>query len=75
MKENGANFDNIEYPVAFHINGSLVGIGAAKDIPAGSVLIDLPEKLSVNRKTVMNSEIGPLMKAHPDIFNKHAEVD
>jgi hypothetical protein len=32
LKEHGANFDNIEYPVAFHIGGFLSGVAAVKDL-------------------------------------------
>ena len=46
-----------------------------KDIPAGSLLIELPISLIVNRKIILASNLGPLIKKHPDIFNKHNEVD
>ena len=75
LVENGVKFDNIEYPVAFNVNGSLIGIAASKDIPAGSLLIELPETIIVNRKTILASELGPLIKKHPEVFNKHMEID
>ena len=53
----------------------LTGIAAAKDLQPGDLLIDIPETLTVNRKTVLKSAIGHIMEKHPEIFDKHEEVD
>lgn len=68
-------FDQIEYPACFGPDGSMTGIAAKCDIPAGKLLIDLPESLCVSRKTIFKTELGPLLTRHPEIFDKHKELD
>lgn len=56
-------------------SGGLVGIAATKDLEPGEKYIEIPEKLTVSRKSILKSEIGPLIDQHPEIFNKHKEDD
>ena len=37
--------------------------------------MEIPENLTFNRKSILKSEIGPLMAKHPEIFDKHQEDD
>ena len=73
--KGGAKISAIEYPVAFGPNGVLTGIAAAKDIQPGDLLVEMPESLTFNRVTVLKSEIGHLVKKHPEVFDRHEEVD
>jgi hypothetical protein len=75
LEENGASFDKIEYPVAFHHGGFLVGIAAKEDIEPGTRVIDLPQNLAYHRINVLRSEIGDIVKNHPEVFDKHQEID
>ena len=72
---NGGKIENLEYPAAFHHNGVLLGTAATRDLKPGDLIIDIPVSLTVNRKTIRKSSIGHLMEKHPEIFDKHEEVD
>jgi hypothetical protein len=64
-----------EYPVAFGPNGILIGFGAAKDLEAGEVYLELPESACVTRISLLKTDFGELITNHPEIFDKHEEDD
>ena len=52
-----------------------MGHAAAKDLEAMEVYLEIPEGAVVNRQTILKSDLGALMKKHPEIFDKHEEDD
>lgn len=64
-----------EYPVAFGPKGMLVGLAAAKDLEAGEIYLEVPEKAVINRTYIKTTAIGPLFEKHPEIFDKIVEDD
>lgn len=74
-QEIGIKNENQEYPVAFGPEGMLVGLAASKDLEAGEIYLEIPEKIVINRTFVKNGELGPLIKKHPEIFDKMVEDD
>lgn len=53
----------------------LVGIAANKDLDEGEMYIEIPDSLCYNRRTALKSPIGFIIDKHPEVFNKHHEVD
>lgn len=75
MTKNGAKIEKVEYPVCFTKSGMLMGIAAATDLKAGDMYIEIPDTLVISRRTILKSEIGPIILKHPELFDKHNEVD
>ena len=71
----GIKTEKQEYPACYGPNGILVGFGAAKDLEAGEVYLEFPESCGVNRASLLKTDYAPLMKKHPEIFDKHEEDD
>lgn len=53
----------------------LVGLAAAKDLEAGEVYLEIPERAVINRRYIKTTALGPLMDKHPEIFDKIVEDD
>lgn len=71
----GLKTEKQEYPVAWGPNGILIGFGAAKDLEAGEVYLEIPVNACVTRKSLLQSDLGELITKHPEIFDKHEEDD
>ena len=72
---NGVNVDKVSYPAAFGKDGALTGGFASQPIPEGECFVEVPESATISRKSVYNSELKPLFDRHPEIFDKHQELD
>jgi len=64
LKENGARYDSIEYPVVFGKQGGLIGIAAKRNIGSEEAYIYIPTKLIINDDKIYKSEIGFIIKRH-----------
>lgn len=52
LKDNGAKFNKLEYPVCFTSSGLLMGVAATEDIEIGEKYLEFPENLVINRKRI-----------------------
>lgn len=49
---------------------AVVGVVATEKIEANKVVACIPNKLIINKKSIMRSDIGPLIEKYPKIFNE-----
>ena len=75
LKEHGAVYDSIEYPVAFGRSGDLVGIAAKRPIGPEEAYLYIPNKLIINEDKVLNSDIAHIVRRHADVFEEHADAE
>jgi hypothetical protein len=75
LKENGARYDSIEYPVAFGKNGDLLGIAAKRPIGPEEAYLYIPNKLIINEDKIWISEIAEIVERHSDVFEEHDDSE
>lgn len=64
LKEHGARYDSIEYPVCFGKGGHLLGIAAKRAIGPEEAYIFIPNKIIINDDKILKSEVGHLIAIH-----------
>jgi hypothetical protein len=47
---------------------------ATDNIKRGDILIQYPLALSINKNAILQSDIGPIIKAHPELFESHVQA-
>lgn len=73
LKEHGARYDTIDYPVCFGKHGNLLGIAAKRPIGPEEAYIFIPNKIIINDEKILKSAIGHLILRHEDVFKEHAD--
>lgn len=75
LKEHGARYDSIEYPVAFGQSGDLLGIAAKRPIGPEEAYLYIPNKLIINEEKIWTSDIADIVERHADVFEEHADSE
>lgn len=74
LKDNGAIFNSLDYPVAFGTN-ELVGVCATREIGPDEAYLFLPGKLLICEAMIMDSVLGPIITRHPAVFKEHHDQE
>ena len=67
-KENGVISSAVRYPVAFGESGQLIGCAAKRPIGFNEAFLYVPMRLVICESKILQSELGPIIKKHPDVF-------
>ncbi|EGR33354.1 SET domain protein [Ichthyophthirius multifiliis] len=74
LKDGGAIFDNIEFPVAFGPTG-YIGVIAKEEIPANKVFVAIPNNLLLSTYLVEQSELKVILEENPHLFDLDEDDD
>ena len=50
-------------------------MAADRDLKKGDVYADIPESFTINREKLMETDLGDLVRKHPEIFDRHLDED
>ena len=72
LKEKGAVYHAVDFPVAFGRHGELLGLAAKCDIPPNKAFLFIPQDIIINELVCRADPIcGPVYEKHADIFRDH----
>ncbi|KRX00204.1 Rubisco LSMT, substrate-binding domain [Pseudocohnilembus persalinus] len=74
VQENGLLLKNVDYPVGFGLLG-VPGIAASDEIPENTILAAVPNKMIINVKKALESELIEVYKSSPKNFNMKINED
>ena len=65
--QQGAQWSKISYPV--HFSPGYLGSSALQDISSNETILTVPDRLLLTAKSVESSEIGGIIRGHPELFS------
>jgi hypothetical protein len=74
---NGILRPGVDFPAAFGLQGQLIGMAAAKDLPPGTAFLYVPQEMQINRHTIKarSPEIVNMFERHAAEFKKHYDSE